>query len=302
MSKAKPKNRRESKRLSTKAASTDHPLAARIGARRISEIPANVLVALNSGELATVNLVEALAVDMPILARSVFDRLGRVDLADRVGAAADELAPLGVLKRLVGIGGAIYGSLAKDRRRKAVFEQVATHPSDTVRSWACFAIQADTSLTLADRLTATRRFAADPHFGVRECAWMSARPFFAANLDEAIERLLPWTHDADANIRRFAIESTRPRGVWCAHLTALKEEPRMAAGLLEVVRSDSSRYVQASVANWLNDAAKFRPKWVQQLCRRWQKESPTVETAWIVKRGLRSIKECPTASPLPAGG
>lgn len=270
-----------------------NPLANRKGARRMSEIPPNVLAALNAGELATVNLVESLAIDMSVLARRAFRRLGHDALAEEVGLAADALAESGVMRRLIGIGAAIHEILAaKPRRlRIKVLSQIAGHPSDTVRSWACFAAQAGESTSLDDRLGAVRPFAADPHFGVRECAWMSVRPFYAEQLDGVIDGLLAWTADGDANIRRFAIESTRPRGVWCAHLAELKSDPQRAAHLLEPVRSDPSRYVQSSVANWLNDAAKSNARWVTALCRRWRNESPMVETAWIVKRALRSIRE-----------
>jgi 3-methyladenine DNA glycosylase AlkC len=193
------------------------------------------------------------------------------------------------MQRLAGMGMAIDACLSGGGGQMT-FERLATHVSDTVRSWACFAAQAKPKQKLANRLSAVRRFAADPHFGVRECAWMSVRPHFAEQLPHAINLLQPWATDPDPNIRRFAIESTRPRGVWCAHLIALKADPQQAASLLEPVRSDPSRYVQSSVANWLNDASKSHPAWVQKLCRRWEMESPSKETAWIVKRALRSIE------------
>ncbi len=101
-----------------------------------------------------------------------------------------------------------------------------------------------------------RRFAADPHFGVREIAWMAVRDAVIGSLDESLALLQPWVSDADPNIRRFASELTRPRGVWCAQIEALKAEPWRALPLIEPLRADSSRYVQNSVANWLNDASK----------------------------------------------
>lgn len=274
--------------LPVKMPPDEHPLANRKGARRRSEIPSHVLTVLNNGELATVNLVETLAIDMAVLVREVFRRLGQETLAEQLESAARSLADQGIMQRLVGLGQAIDAGLS-GRAGKQTLEQLATHASDTVRSWACFAAQSKPSQPLVSRLTAARRFAADPHFGVRECAWMSVRPYFADELPQAIDLLQPWAIDPDPNVRRFAVESTRPRGVWCAHLGALKADPQPAACLLESVRSDSSRYVQASVANWLNDASKSQAAWVQKLCRRWQKESPTRETAWIVKRALRSI-------------
>jgi 3-methyladenine DNA glycosylase AlkC len=144
-------------------------------------------------------------------------------------------------------------------------------------------------MPLDGKLAAVRRFAVDPHFAVREIAWMAVRDEVAADVDGAVRLLAPWALDADANVRRFASEATRPRGVWCAQIEPLKREPWRAASLLEPLKSDPSRYVQNSVANWLNDASKTQPRWVEETCARWARESRTAATAYITRRARRSL-------------
>lgn len=249
----------------------------RKGARRRSEVPAEVRQGLNNGTLETANLVEGLVVDCGALLGHVAPELPPEALA-AVGNAQGITRKMRLAGEMLaaewGIGG---------------YDRFASHSSDTVRGWAAYLMAAVPGLTLRQRLARIRVLADDPHFAVREWAWIATRGAVAADVHGAVRLLAPWTGSDSANIRRFAAEITRPRGVWCAHVGLLKEEPELGLPLLEPLRSDGSKYVRDSVANWLKDAGKTRPDWVSALCSRWARESRTPETAHVVARATRSL-------------
>ena len=250
----------------------------RRGAVRPSEVPEEVLEGLNSGALRSVTLAEGLAVDFAVL-------MGYV-LPEAADEAAERIDPsAGITKRMSAAGTLIYEHLGPGG-----FRYLAAHPSDTVRSWAAYLLAAVPDLDLRQRLNRVRPLADDEHFGVREWAWLALRPHIARDVQRSITELESWVEEDSPNLRRFAVESTRPRGVWSAHIKELKEEPEKGLPLLEPLKEDPSRYVQDSVGNWLNDAAKSRPGWVISTSERWLKESGTPQTARICARALRSIK------------
>lgn len=253
---------------------------ARKGALRAADIPVDVLQALSLGQLASANLTECLALDQAQLARAAFPNLPAATL-NKVDAASR----LGILKRMDHMGHALLEALGAD-----AIATCQAHPADTVRGWACFMIGAQPGLALPARLAAIQPLADDPHFGVREWAWMALRPHLAAQLEAAIALLVPWTALPAANLRRYASEALRPRGVWCAHIAALKQAPQQALPILQPLRADPCPYVQDSVANWLNDAAKDQPAWVRELCAQWRQDSPCPATSRICQRALRSFK------------
>lgn len=239
-------------------------LANRKGATKRELVPVEVKEALQRGEIETVNLVEGLTIDFDVLLQHILP-----------GAAP--LTEEGIVRRMREAGG-----------RLPSWKAFAKHPSDTVRGWAAYKLADTLSEDPKKLLRAMQGFAADPHFGVREWAWMAARPVLARDLDVALSELAEWAKDSDANVRRFASEVTRPRGVWCMHLDALKREPARGLPILEPLRSDPSKYVRDSVANWLNDASKSDEAWVRALTSRWMKESNTKETKAIAQRAMRT--------------
>jgi 3-methyladenine DNA glycosylase AlkC len=265
-------------------------LLGRKGAARIALIPPEVLEALNEGLLPTANFNEFLALDLPRLTRGVARDIGVPPEHERI---EDTLAMLGAfrpVKRHQHVARALYDLAEPRSDRDAVAHALATHPSDVARSWAAQWI-AFSGLSLTAKLESARRFAADPHFGVRETAWMAVRDEVIGAVDEAVQLLAPWVRHPDENIRRFASELTRPRGVWCAPIEVLKLQLWRALPLLEPLKADRARYVQNSVGNWLNDAGKTQPDWVREVCMRWSTESPTPATAHIVRRAQRSIDD-----------
>ncbi|WMT40109.1 DNA alkylation repair protein [Paenibacillus sp. D2_2] len=261
----------------------------RKGARKVSEIHPELLQLLQQGRLETVNLTEWLAIDHITLLLHILDELGLEQHSEAMLFDLKSIPPK-IMKMIPAIAGGWLSLLSQmpDLKRTEVIDKLSTHRSDSVRCWAAYIVGLD-ELTLDQKLQRIRFFAADEHFGVREIAWMAVREHVAQELKEAIRMLADWARDDNANIRRFAIEVTRPHGVWAKHIAALKENPGLALPLLDIVKSDPSKYVQDSVGNWLNDAAKSRPEWVIQTCQTWEEQSRTRETMRILRRAQRSF-------------
>lgn len=259
-------------------------LAARKGARSMAEIPVHTLQALENGSLPTANLVESLAVNQAKLAIHLLNRLNFNPDFDRQ-QALHQAQNLGFLQRCKTIAGLIQQQVQLE-----VPLELQNHPSDIVRCWALFWTPKNPNSIPAE-LHRLRPFADDAHFAVREMAWLAMRPLAVEKTAELIDALRPWTLEPSENLRRFAAEATRPRGVWAAHIPSLKAQPELAQALLDNLCKDPAQYVQNSVGNWLNDAGKTRPDFVFACRDRWM-QSPNPATEYIIKRGLRSLVKC----------
>ncbi len=229
---------------------------------------------LNQGTVETQNLMDTLAVDFNVLLHAVFNtRTLQIDNT------------LGITRRMHHAAMVINSHIGFD-----CFETLCTHPSDTIRGIAAYLLALQ-PLSLADQLMLVKPLADDAHFGVREWAWIAIRPAVAAELTHSLALLQPWISDSSVLVQRFAVEITRPRGVWCGHIAQLKAEPHLGLPLLAPLKSVPQKYLQDSVANWLNDASKSQPHWVMDVCAQWLLMSPTPATMRICTRAQRTIKK-----------
>lgn len=259
----------------------------------MKDIPNEILEQLNNGKMETANLVEWLAVDKRHLLKNLLTQTNRGAYLNPILTEIENLKKQTVNTINEAIGTGLFEQATKNSDFEFL-QIISGHPSDLIRCWATYTIGKNPALDVKQMLERIQPFSADKHFGVREIAWLAVRQTIAKNLTESLEVLSKWTSSTDENIRRFASEATRPRGVWCEHIEALKQNPELGLVILEPLKSDNSKYVQDSVGNWLNDASKTQPKFVADLCKRWAEDSKTKETAYIIKKALRTIEKVST--------
>ncbi len=259
----------------------------RKGPRNRKDVLPQALVYLNKGIIETKNLSEWLVVDFGILVSNVFPSIGVEHLSSGLIKLIKEHPDPKTTKI-----GKLIGEYLIDNTSNPleVEKKLRDVPSDLARGWGCKIIGWHKELPTSQKFEMIERYAKDSHFGVREEAWLAMRNEISDNLDESIEILSRWSLSECANKRRFASESTRPRGVWAKYLKELVTEPWRAIGILEPLKADESKYVRDSVGNWLNDAGKSQAVWVRDLCKKWQAESKCKETDYVVSRALRSLR------------
>lgn len=262
----------------------------RKGARKSSVIPNQVLTLLNQGSIESVNLTEWQAVNHVALLKNVLPSIGLEEKLEFILTEIEKQKVETGMKAIRLIGSLLDTVIMDESatKKEDLINICSHHVSDSVRCWATF-MNKNNDYSLEEKVLYIRPFAADHHFGVREIAWMSIREDLSANIENSVDLLTEWAKSEDENIRRFSLESIRPRGVWTKHIGILKEEPHIALPILNLLKSDLSKYVQDSVGNWLNDASKTQPEWVIELCDEWQKDSPTKATERIIKKAQRTL-------------
>lgn len=262
----------------------------RKGARKVNEIPKEVLQLLQQGKVESVNLTEWLAINHIELLKNVLPSIGLKNSLESIVAELEKQNVETGMK-VIRITGTLLDEIIlkeNEGNKEDVLLKLSNHILDSVRCWAAF-MNKKSNNTLKDTLTYIRPFAADHHFGVREIAWMSIREDLSQNIEKSVELLVEWAKSEDENIRRFSVESIRPRGVWSKHIEILKQEPEKALPILNLLKSDPSKYVQDSVGNWLNDTSKTKPDWVMNLCEEWEKDTDIKSTSRIIKKAKRTI-------------
>ena len=122
----------------------------------------------------------------------------------------------------------------------------------------------------------------------RSTAEYAIRPYIMKYPEKAIKTMSNWAQDDNFHIRRLASEGLRPKLPWAKKLEVFIDEPKPVFNILELLKEDTIKYVQKSVANHLTDYLKVNITPTTSLLKVW-KESDNPNTKWIVKHATRKI-------------
>nr|WP_298998940.1 DNA alkylation repair protein [uncultured Allomuricauda sp.] len=114
------------------------------------------------------------------------------------------------------------------------------------------------------------------------------RPFLENYQDRTLTTLLKWSKDRNKHVRRLSSEGIRPRLPWANKLDAFSKDPTPILPILENLKDDSSKYVQKSVANCMNDILKDNPEVGKSVLETWSVDAGK-ERKWIIKHALRNL-------------
>jgi 3-methyladenine DNA glycosylase AlkC len=118
-------------------------------------------------------------------------------------------------------------------------------------------------------------------------AEFAVRHFIIKYPTRTMDRMLKWSNDSHASVRRLASEGCRPRLPWAIALQEFKKDPTPILSILENLKQDPSEYVRRSVANNLNDITKDHPDLVLRIAKAWHGTHP--DTDKIIKHGCRTL-------------
>lgn len=116
------------------------------------------------------------------------------------------------------------------------------------------------------------------------------RPFLLQYPKKSFALLAKWVKDDNAHIRRLVSEGSRPNLPWGKKLKFVAENPEgTTLPLLSMLQNDDSEYVRRSIANHLNDIAKYKPDLVVDTLASWKNNKSTPEKDRLINHALRSL-------------
>lgn len=114
------------------------------------------------------------------------------------------------------------------------------------------------------------------------------RPYLERFPKQALAVMLEWSADPNKHVRRLSSEGVRPRLPWAPKLDMFIQDPTPIFPILDHLKDDTSKYVQKSVANCLNDVLKDNPDIGKAWIKQWATNA-TKQRKWILKHGLRNL-------------
>lgn len=115
------------------------------------------------------------------------------------------------------------------------------------------------------------------------------RPFIELDQSKTLRVMKNWSKNSNKHVRRLSSEGCRPRLPWAKKLNRLIENPLPIVPILNNLKDDTSKYVQKSVANCINDILKDNREIGMQIIEDWKGDNLSKERIWIIKHSLRNL-------------
>lgn len=115
------------------------------------------------------------------------------------------------------------------------------------------------------------------------------RPFIENYPEKTLNQMEIWSLSENKHVRRLSSEGVRPRLPWAKKLDMFIENPSPIIPILNNLKDDTSKYVQKSVANCLNDILKDNPYYCKSLIETWSQKNISKQRQWIIKHSLRNL-------------
>ncbi|WP_320033494.1 DNA alkylation repair protein [Halarcobacter sp.] len=113
------------------------------------------------------------------------------------------------------------------------------------------------------------------------------RQFIIKYENQTMNQMKIWAKSSNEHLRRLACEGCRPRLPWAIALPTFKENPTKVLEIIEILKNDTSKYFQKSVANNLNDISKDNPKLVIEFLSKNLGKNKSLD--WICKHAARTL-------------
>ena len=115
------------------------------------------------------------------------------------------------------------------------------------------------------------------------------RPFLETHPKRTLLKMKSWSKNANKHVRRLSSEGMRPRLPWAKKMDIFIKNPKPLLPILNNLKDDTSKYVQKSVANCINDILKDNLAIGMQLIETWNIKNIGKERKWIIKHALRNL-------------
>lgn len=124
----------------------------------------------------------------------------------------------------------------------------------------------------------------------RNTGEFTIRPFVDRYPKKCFNQMKKWAKSDNLHLRRLSSEGLRPRLPWAKKFQQFIDNPSPVLTILELLKDDTSKFVQNSVANTLNDILKDNEEIALSTIDNW-KQDPSFERAWIIRHAIRNYRK-----------